>query len=684
MTNCEINIENGIPVVKTYPSLMQDILEYTGFNVDRALDLYGAVLTDEFQELNIQNPTLKNVTSFIEQDSIDNAKKLSAQDRQNLLNISLQPTYMEDIKDRFINAFNVDGEFGIDISKIVASGLFTNSDVLEMSSKENINKLKQLYYKLNNTDEQFESITSNINVKNNLFSKLNPDEFIQNSYDFYIGSQTEQDVINKANEIGDDLILENNSLASIVLDLVKNKQSFVQYEGNLLTGTVGRKETNNTETKLVQTLDTNQDYSSLLSQIDFIRSRPINAYVEDYYLVNNFLYNLENQAADLGVDISGLATISEDSTYDEIVDYLDSLYNFLSDVNDSKIEANREDTIRSMQETIPVYAESYNNFFGISPEFKNAVSEKVNRNGVFLHLETNESQEDLFKTNSIIKVRDNIYQKITDDNTLEDLYNLLFANPSLLPNGVLTIKPTEVNRDLVYEEIDQYVSQLAANHLTETSDSEALKKMITYQLLNNIREVNTPITVNGLDNLDISKFLIDFNKLALKNPKVQNLFYFSNRGLEANQVVGEFTARDIKNSISERDFDNLVLYSKLSGNESLSYFTNFNNDISPENMRDYYANNLSQLPAFYGKYYNRGGYVVADSNLDYLKIKNGLYERVAPNVYAEVQRNSRYLNYNLSKPTYDNSVDPQIQGQQSQRIRVRKMNNINDETIEFC
>jgi len=196
--------------------------------------------------------------------------------------------------------------------------------------------------------------------------------------------------------------------------------------------------------------------------------------------------------------------------------------------------------------------------------------------------------------------------------------------------------------------------------------------------------VNTPITVNGLDNLDISKFLIDFNKLALKNPKVQNLFYFSNRGLEANQVVGEFTARDIKNSISERDFDNLVLYSKLSGNESLSYFTNFNNDISPENMRDYYANNLSQLPAFYGKYYNRGGYVVADSNLDYLKIKNGLYERVAPNVYAEVQRNSRYLNYNLSKPTYDNSVDPQIQGQQSQRIRVRKMNNINDETIEFC
>lgn len=684
MANCEINIENGIPVVKTYPGLMQDILEYTDFNVDQALDLYGAVFTDEFQELNISRPTLKNVTSFVEQNNIDEIGTLTASERETLLNISLQPFYAEDIKERFINAFNVNGEFGIDISQLIESRLFTASDIMEMNSIENINKLKQLYYKLNNTDEQFETITSPINVKNDLFNKLNPDEFIQNSYDFYINAETVQDVIDIANENGDDLILENNSLAKLVLDAVANKQSYVQYEANLLTGELSRKQTNNIETKIIQTLDVNQDFSGFLSQIDFIRNLPVDSFIEDFTLVTSFLSNLENQAATLGIDIQNLSVTAEDSTYADIIDYMDSLYNFIFDVNSARDESLQEDVLTSMQETIPVYAENHNSFFGIDPSLITTVSDRVSGQGVYLHLETNQSEEELFNSNSIIKVRDNIYQKITDDNTLEDLYNLLFSNPSFLPDNVLSVKPTEINRDLVYEEIDEYISNLAKNQLTSNSDSEVLKKIAAYKLLNNIQDYNTPVTFNGLDKMDIDKFLIDFNKLILKNSKLQNLFYFSNRGLDANKMIGEFTARDIKNSISERDFDNLVLYSKLSGNESLSYFTNFNNDISSQNLRDNYANNLNQLPIFQGNYYNSGGYVVAESNNDFLNIKNSLFERMAPNVYAEVERNERYLNYNLARPSYDNSVNADIKGQESQKIKVKKMNNINDESIEFC
>jgi hypothetical protein len=587
---------------------------------------------------------------------------------------------MNDVKERFIQAFNVAGEFGINAQQLRDSKLFSNGDILEMDNAENLEKLKQLYYKLNNTDENFETITSKINVKNNLLSKLNPDEFIQNSYDIYIGAQTQQDVVNIANEIGDDLLLENNSLTPLVLDAVKNKQNLAQYELDELSGEIIRKSSNDMFVKLQQTLDMNQDFSSLIDQIDFIRSRPINVFVEDLGMVSMYMSNLEKQASDLGIDILGLAETMEDKNYEDITDYLDSLYNFLYDVNESKAQ----DVLESIGESLPSYVEAYNTFFGVEPIFRTAVADAIKRNGVYLHLETNLSEEDLFKTNSILKVQGNVYQKITDDKALNDLYSLLFENPSLIPNGVLSIKPTEINRDLVYEEIDQHVSNESKNYLTETSDIEAIKKIVIYKMLLSIDNSNTELTLNGLDNLDVNQFLIDFHKLSLNNSKVRDIFYFSNRGLEAKRMIGEFTAQDIKNSISERAFDSLVLYSKISGNESLSQFTNFNNDISSENMRDYYANNMSQLPVFQGTYTRQNGYVVANTNSEFLNIKNSLYEQVSPNVYAEVQRDERYINYNLSKPSYDNSVELDMTNQQGATLEVKKMKNINDDNVEFC
>lgn len=684
MRVCEIKIENGTPVVKTYPSLMQDILEFTEFDTEQALDLYGVVLTDEFIDMNIENPTLKKVTSFIEQDNINNSGKLTKEDRNNLLNLSVQREYMNDIKERFINAFNVEGEFGIDMVQLMESGLFKERDVMNMNSSENIEKIKKLYYKLNNTDEKFESITSNINVKSDLFDKLNPDQFLQNSYNFYINAQTKNDVLNIANEVGDDLILDNPELAEEILKAVNNKQSFVQYETDMLTGQVVRKQANDTAVRLTQTLDTNQDFSGFMEQIDFLRTLPIESYVEDLEVIQSYISNIETQAQDLGLDLSGLAITIEDSTYSDTLDYLDSLYNFLSDINDTSIQELTDYTISSMQETIPEYAEAHNSYFKLEPQPTKTTLDRVKGNGVYLHVESNLSEEDLFKANSILKVRDNIYQKITDDKSLSELYDLIFLNPNVLPKNTLSVSVTELNRDLIYEEIDQYISDLAKENLTEYSDIEAVKKIEVYKMLNNIQNDMSTTELNGLDKMNIDKFLVDFNKLSLKNPTVRDYFYYSNRGLEANQVIGEYSAREIKNSISESDFDNLVLYSKLSGNESLQYFTNYNNDISSENKRDYYANNMNQLKAFDGNYYENQGFVVANTQQDFIKIKNRLYEQVASNVYAEVERNDRYLNYNLPKPKYNNSVTPLINGQQSTRVKVAKTKNIQDNNIEFC
>ena len=85
MNACEIKIENNIPVVKTYPKLMQELLTYTNFDVIQSIDLYGITLLDEFKDLGIENPGLSNILGFIEQDYINDTTPLDAREKQLLL-----------------------------------------------------------------------------------------------------------------------------------------------------------------------------------------------------------------------------------------------------------------------------------------------------------------------------------------------------------------------------------------------------------------------------------------------------------------------------------------------------------------------------------------------------------------------------------------------------------------------
>lgn len=66
MKNCEIQIKKGIPVAKTYPGLMRDILKFTNFDIQQSMDLYGVTLLPEFQELQISNPELNNILLLFE------------------------------------------------------------------------------------------------------------------------------------------------------------------------------------------------------------------------------------------------------------------------------------------------------------------------------------------------------------------------------------------------------------------------------------------------------------------------------------------------------------------------------------------------------------------------------------------------------------------------------------------
>lgn len=664
MSNCEIKIENGKPVGKTYPKLMQDLLVYTDFNVEQTLDLYGVSLLDKFKDLGIQNPNINNVLGFVEQDYINASGRMSKENKQIILDLSLNSRSDIDVKEEFLKVFSVDGKFGINIEALSDSKIFSKYDVLDLDN--HVPKLKELYYKLNNTDATFNTIQNKYIIENNSISKQNPDVFIQNLYDNYTGMSTEDEILDKAREVGDEILLNNTSIVPMILEDVSGKQNLVQYETNEFEGEVQKKTTNNILTELEQTLDVSQNYSELSNILEYTMSNPS--------LEN--IRNIEEYAKNLGINLLGLQELYSSKSMEDTVDFLNTLYNLIYDIQTENPEA---------QESLMEYSERYNEYFMVEPEFANKTVDKIEKNGVFLHLETNQSEEQIFAKKGLLKVSGNTYQKVTDDSTLEELYNVIFTNKGLLPKKTYSVAVKESNRDLIMEDIDKYISNEAKRYLNEDSDTEVLKKIVVYKLLTGIQnEEPTGKAYGGRINLDINDFLVRFNKFLLKNPELKQRFYFSNRGLEAKGYLGEYTAMQLENNLEPMLFEDLVAYSKLSGNESLQEFTKSENTEQPENLRNFYANNLEQLPIFSGEFYKKNGYVVTESNLEFIRFKNELYENVAPNVFAKVERDSRYVNQNLEKPNYDNSVEPKIPTSKATKISVKKTNKINNDQIEFC
>ena len=681
MSTCEIRIVDGIPTVKTYPKLMREILTYTKFNIDQSMDLYGVTLLPEFQDMNISNPSLKNILSFVEQDQILEAGKLNKTDKQVLLDMSLvkQADTEIDIKDKFLKTFtNSEGMFEMNIDKIKSSNLFSESDILNL--EDNVRTIRDLYYKLNNnTLPEILPIQTDTIINTGIgLNKENPDIFLQNSYKNYSGLESISQIQEKAQEIGDETLLNNPSLFGVVLQQVQDKQNLVQYETDEYGTDINLKTTNNPKIELEQTLDLYQDFSELLSKVQLLRELNPQIYRNNPEVILAHIQDIEEVSKDLGLNLNGLSQIMYSKSQSQIVDFADNLYNFLADAQTSNSEIES-----SMQE----YVDEYLNFFEVVPENITKTVPKIESKGLFLHLETNLSEENIFVEKGLLKVGKNIYQKISDNKSLEELYNLLFQNSALLPPKTISVAIKESNRDMIIEDIDKYISNQAKEYLTEQSDIEAIKKMVVYKILtNNTYKSSETKVYNGKMNVDPNKFLINFNKYLLQNPEIKSMFYISNRGLEAKTILGEYSTRQLQNELPQATFEDLVEYSKLSGNESLDYLTTFENDFKPaRNLRDFYANNLEQLPVYNLEYSEKDGYILTDSTSDFLRIRNELYENVAPNIYARVERDKRYINSGLTKPQYNNSIkEVKLKNSKENKISVKKVTDINNNEIEFC
>lgn len=687
MSTCEIIFnQEGTPTVKTYPLLFKEVLNYYDGNVDKALSLYGMTMTDEFKNLQIKKPNLGDLLLFTD-DYDSYAKTLDKNDVSLLLDLTLNSEEIENLKDKFIDAFSQNGVFDISQQRLESSGLFTDNDIEIIMNSDNIKSIQSLYLGLKNGNEEFQNVVSDYIISKNGLSKINPDGFYKWVLSNYIDSKNQNEIYNKAVSINDDVVIDNPNLIQTIEKDIKNKQTLQSYETEEYGERIVNKKDGDIKTTLIQTLDIDQDFTSLLDQLTFLVTTNIETYVDDIAQIQKYLDNLELQFAQKGIDISNFSEIAINKSYNELQDFLGSLYNFVLDLQNKDVE--------SIGETIDDFSDKYESFFGKQSVNESKIVEKMDEDSIFLHLETNLDEQTLFKNNSIIKVSKNIYQKMTDDLSLNQLYELIYQNPTLLPKSTYSVKINENNKDIIFDDIDEYFVNESKNMLTPNSDLEILKKIQAYKVLNGVNlneEDNESIDSSYLQGkwINPNKFLVDFNKKMLKNKKLKDIFYFSNRGLEA-RYMGEYTKKQLEIELNEKEFGNLQQYALLSDNDSLSYLKPSHElmEVSDVNiLRNYYANNISKLKELDNPYQMFGTTIISNNISDnFIKVKGELYEKINNGIYELVKDiDYRYKNYNLKKPKVSlENVENYISiVENNNDIKIEKNNKIENEEIEFC
>lgn len=257
MSKCEITVVKGRPVGETYPNLMNALYEKYEYNADKAIKMYGLALSKEYKDI-AENPnSIESFDKYLQYKNIISKNKLSDIEKVYMNRILNQESYVENFKQVFIDAFtNDNGIFQYNNLKLKDSGLKIEN------VESNLKLIENIYYYLNNTNDEFEVYTSpkvdgdSINLDSNLFS-LKID---------YAELTTKDKILERAVELEDTYVLNNENIQEWILNynletsLIPSVEITQDGEVNSVV--------NSFKNRLIQSFNAGLDYSNILSTLD--------------------------------------------------------------------------------------------------------------------------------------------------------------------------------------------------------------------------------------------------------------------------------------------------------------------------------------------------------------------------------------------------------------------------------
>ena len=666
-------------------------------NKEEQTQLISAYYSEDFQKLNLKNPSLENLLNFIEQEVQSNIEDLTTQEAVFLYNFMSAKDTLSTAND-FIELFkdSKSSRFNINTYKLLEAG-FTVDEINSILSQDNADYLHTLYSKLSKQSVNAEE-DNNISVPQepflNVQNSFGQSEYSQEQlYDYvlrnYVGAHTLLDVKKRALMLGDTFISESPENIQKVFKTVNKKASQISYSHDMITGYLQKQNTRGRDlaSELLLGLSiSREDALQIADDIGvYLNFRDHgglkNGSSERFEVIESFVRSFKN----LQIDLDVLERLYDNPNYQDRL--LEEVWDVLN---------SQTDNMQRLNESLKNLSNTYDEVTGTKPNYEQIVDsyEGIEKNDMYIH--TTESEEKLFRDYGVIKVSKNSYRKIDNTQSLSELYSILINNSEdLLPEYIFkNIEKSDDNLDVLVAELDKYITEKVSDKVTQSSNLSDLKFIESYKLINGIEEQdNQRFVPQETYLMDTDAFQVSFNGVIIQNPEVKELFRIGPTGIELKIESSEYALGKIKVLLDTELYNDLINYSRLRPNHSLREVANLPfetsgilNDLS-ENNRDYYANNLDRVEPFRGKYEVLSkDEILADSQAQFLKFDNKLYEKIKDNLYKEVQDVAvDKTNTGLEKPetTTERTTFNKVDKAQDFKI-VPSKRNIEDNKIEFC
>ena len=522
--NCRIDVDGKVSAPNGKPSLLYKNLEER-FGKDKALELYSISETVEYKDalfLDVDSNgemTSSNFLKFVYEANQNKDYTFETLDLQH----RNTPQELQKLKRVFEQ-----GIFSPTYSNLKSTGIFTEDEIVEiMYSQEKQQNLKAFVEGL----ETQENVSPVENFKE--YSETYNDIGIKSVKDPSLVKEDVLTILSEANTVSEVQKLINDLPYQGIIDRFNSDEVFRRDLTKLaLDSHIIPVEQDNT--KLVDTLINTVDVSQL-DEVEASTNRIQE--MQDKDLIIEEYDSLQDSLINAGLDLQ----IEE---YDLSTKSLQELKDFSNTLNTFVTEMNFSNTVK-LAETIENFVPQQNQKLVLLPNYNRPTS-------TLRYLDTKKSEIDNFNDKSLVKISDNVYQKVKNTYDLDILYQTLLKK-SERDGSELTIDEL---RDMVQEKADTLPK----------SDMETKEKIIIYKMLYNI-PINYPsnkVSSNSVSDVDYisNQFVSDFNKERLKNKKENTPAY--------NNFYRFFTVdhkgiRPVNNSVYTQDFIRTGMTNEIEG-----------------------------------------------------------------------------------------------------------------------
>lgn len=610
--NIEYNIDGTIRGVYNDSGSLSKIYKDAKekFGAEKALELFYVSQSNEFKETvgeNVDN--LKSVTRFVAEQN-KNTAPMTTENKVDFINLSISIPNLDvkTLTDAFYDEF---GMFVINPKKLKATGYYNDYEIAKMAADTNLQQtVKSTIEALNNETElptvnntTFENVETKTEV--NSFGKmvaLNPFE-VENEIEQTLGDTTEEEFEQKLADLPYKVTVSQAQMQEFV-----TAKEYSEVDGEV-------RETKNTETEV-----------TLQQTAKVVNPNTVNKVLDVLSIDDDILYlspateqvlkEIEQELAQDAIDVIGLSErpISRP---------------FLSTLLDFIMEPSRTNT--------KMFAEAYDEFFGTDLSPKTIKIKEQKRDADYVKLNTLKTEEELYETNGLVKVKEGVYIQ-TAKQSLEELYTAMES----YSKDIRKIVQTELGKQN-----------------TVFNNSENAEAIILYKRFYGIKPSKSDVKITSKIEGDytylVENFPSDFYakslKEKLKDSPAWNNFY-SKFGVNEKGLYLKSTDEITLAQIKQYATQDLKEYSAIS-----RQMPNLMDETEPMSLRDTAVNYPETVKNFKGQVYklNNNEVILKNTTDSFLKIGNEVYENMSNDgnlsLYNKIDTNkTEYLQMETEKP----------------------------------